>query len=129
MRLARVQVFHWKLIMVKNLVATCHTRYSTPEAAARSLAESVQEQLGGATADVMIVFASPEVPYRPLLDAINAQCKPRLLVGCSSAGEFSGCNTGNASVSAMAIRADDILFNAAVGTGLRADRKGALDPS
>jgi hypothetical protein len=50
-----------------------------------------------------------------------------LLVGCSSAGEFSGFDTGNASVSVMAIRADDILFRAGIGSGLRTDRRAALD--
>lgn len=52
---------------------------------------------------------------------MHEHAQPRILVGCSSAGEFSGCFTGNSSASVMAIRSDEILFNAAVGTGLRND--------
>jgi len=113
--------------MANTTVAVSHTFLCTPEAASRALAESISGKLNGSRPDVLIVFASPEFDYQPLLAALDAACQPRLLVGCSSAGEFSGCATGNASVSAMAIRADDILFRAGLGTGLRQNFRSALD--
>lgn len=113
--------------MANTIVATSHTLLRAPEAASRALAESILGKLDGSRPDVLIVFASPELDYHPLLAALDAACQPRLLVGCSSAGEFSGCATGDASVSAMAIRADDILFRAGLGTGLRENFSGALD--
>lgn len=113
--------------MAKTSVAVSHTSLRSPDAAGRALAESVLAKLDGGRPDVLIVFASPEFDFRPLLAALDAACQPRLLVGCSSAGEFSGCATGNASVSVMAIRADDILFRAGLGIGLRNDPIGALD--
>jgi hypothetical protein len=113
--------------MANTTVAVSHTSLRAPEAAGHALAESVREKLNAGRPDVLIVFASPEFDFPPLLAALDAACQPRLLVGCSSAGEFSGCATGNASASVMAIRADDILFRAAIGTGLRKDLSGALD--
>jgi hypothetical protein len=115
-----------RLSMANTLVAVSHTSQCAPEAAGRALAESLFEKLNGDRPDVLIVFASPEFDYQPLLAALDAACQPRLLVGCSSAGEFSGCATGNASVSVMAIRADDILFRTGLGTGLRNNSSGAL---
>jgi hypothetical protein len=112
--------------MAKTQVATSHTTFESADQAGRALAQAIHEKLKGARPDLLIVFVSPEIPYQPLLAALDAQCRPGMLVGCSSAGEFSGCTTGSASVSAMAIKADDILFHAAVGRGLRADRGAAI---
>lgn len=113
--------------MANTKVAVSHTLLCAPETASRALAESISEKLDGGRPDVLIVFASPEIDYHPLLAALDAACQPRVLVGCSSAGEFSGCATGHASVSVMAIRTDDILFRAGLGTGLRRDFNGALE--
>jgi hypothetical protein len=113
--------------MANTSVAVSHTFLCAPEEASRALAESIAGKLNGSRPDVLIVFASPELSYQPLLAALDAACQPRLLVGCSSAGEFSGCDTGNASVSVMAIRSDDILFRAGLGTGLRQNFSAALD--
>jgi hypothetical protein len=49
-----------------------------------------------------------------------------MIVGCSSAGEFSGCNLGCASASLVAIRADDILFQAGLGRDLRRGMEAAV---
>jgi len=113
--------------MANTLVAVSHTFLREPEAASRALADSTSVKLNGSRPDALIVFASPELDYQPLLAALEAVCQPRLIVGCSSAGEFSGCATGNASVSVMAIRSDDILFRAGLGRGLRRNFNGALD--
>jgi hypothetical protein len=113
--------------MAHTIVAVSHTLLCSPDAASRALAESISGKLRGARPDVLIVFASPEIAYQPLLAALEAACQPRVLVGCSSAGEFSGCATGNSSVSVMAIRSDEILFRAGLGKGLRQDLGGALE--
>ncbi|MBC7685361.1 MAG: FIST domain protein, partial [Bdellovibrionales bacterium] len=113
--------------MALNQVVVSHTTLRAEAEAGKFLADEVLEKLGGASPDVLIVFASPEFDYVPLLEAIERGCKPRILVGCSSAGEFSGCKNSNASASLMAIRAQDMLFNAALGSGLRANPAAALD--
>jgi len=112
--------------MANTLVAVSHTFLCEPEAASRALVDSISVKLHGERPDVLIMFASPELAYHPLLAALEAACQPRLIVGCSSAGEFSGCATGNASVSVMAIRSDDILFRAGLGLGLRRNFSDAL---
>lgn len=112
--------------MTTTTVAVAHTTLSDSTAAGRALADALAEKLHGSRPDVLIVFVSPDFDYPALLGALEAACQPGLLVGCSSAGEFSGCATGNSSVSAMAIRTDDILFRAGLGTGLRQDFQGAL---
>jgi hypothetical protein len=112
--------------MALTQVVVSHTALRSDDEAGACLAASVREKLHGALPDVLIVFASPEFNYQQLLAAINRDCPPRIMVGCSSAGEFSGCATSNASASVMAIRADDILFRSAVATGLRSDRAAAL---
>lgn len=113
--------------MSLNQVVVSHTTLRAEAEAGKFLADEVLEKLGGASPDVLIVFASPEFDYVPLLEAIERGCKPRLMVGCSSAGEFSGCKSSNASASLMAIRAQDMRFNAVLGSGLRANPAAALD--
>ncbi|MES3020655.1 MAG: FIST N-terminal domain-containing protein [Pseudomonadota bacterium] len=112
--------------MARTRVAVSHTTLCTEAEAGKMLADELRAQLGAETPDVLIVFASPQFSYPGLLAALGAHCRAAIVVGCSSAGEFSGCSTGNSSASVMAIRSDDIRFNAAVGTGLRADRGAAL---
>jgi hypothetical protein len=113
--------------MSRTQVVVRHTTLRADADAGAFLAADVLDKLGGQTPDVLIVFASPAFSYGALLQALDHGCHPRLMVGCSSAGEFSGCSDGNASVSAMAIRADDMRFNAGVGRGLMADPDAALN--
>ena len=108
-------------------VVVSHTTLRPEREAGNFLAQEVLGKLGGATPDVLILFASPAFNYAALLAAIDQGCAPRILVGCSSAGEFSGCNDSNASASVMAIRGQDMRFNAAVGRGLRANPLHAVE--
>ncbi|UVW29274.1 FIST signal transduction protein [Massilia sp. H6] len=113
--------------MPQNQVAVSHTVLRNEADAGSFLASEVVKKLGGHSPDVVIVFASPEFDYRALLQAIEYGCKPGIMVGCSSAGEFSGCDDSNASASLMAIRGEDIRFNAALGKGVSVDPMAALD--
>lgn len=112
--------------MSDNLVAVSHTRLRDARLAAQALYESTSIRLGGAAPDALLVFASPEYDYGLLLTELDTVFQPKLLVGCSSAGEFSGGASDNGSISVMAIKADDILFQAALGTGLRDNPDRAL---
>jgi hypothetical protein len=113
--------------MSRTKVVVSHTTLRADSEAGAALASDVLKKLDGATPDVLIVFASPAFNYATLLGAIDQGCRPRVMVGCSSAGEFSGCNDSNSSASVMAIRADDMRFNAAVGSGLMRTPEAALD--
>lgn len=113
--------------MAINQVVVSHTRLPDEIDAGNFLADEVLSKLGGQSPDVLIVFASPEYAFVALLQALERRGNPGIMVGCSSAGEFSGAGHGTSSVSVLAIRADDIVFNAALGRGLRADPARALD--
>lgn len=108
-------------------VAVSHTNFRDASEAGKFLAFEVLDKLAGDSPDLLIVFASPEFAFHELLSSLESTCKPRLMVGCSSAGEFSGCKDSNSSASVLAIKADDMRFNAALGLGLRTRPNTALD--
>ena len=88
--------------------------------AGRHLGEQVSEELGGESPDAVIVFASSRFAYEELLEAISAACNPTLLVGASSAGEFTTQKHGEGTACALAIRSSDLKTCAAeIPTGAR----------
>jgi hypothetical protein len=77
--------------------------------------------------DALIVFASSQYDYGALLREIQAACSPRLMIGCSSAGEFVNELRGEGSVSVVALTSREMSFAVGVGRGLRADRTAAAE--
>lgn len=102
-----------------------HSALSQPAAAGEELGTLVKDGLGGEPPDVAIVFASSIYAYEDLLKSIDATCHPRIMVGCSSAGEFAGRRSGTQSASILAIRSGEMQFRAVVGHGLAVDPKQA----
>lgn len=100
--------------------AVAYTR-ARDDAAGQELGREIMQTLGGESPDALIIFASPEHDYRALLTALDNACHPRVVVGCSSAGEFISGAWGAQSVSVVAIRAPEMQFNAVLARGLRAD--------
>jgi hypothetical protein len=86
--------------------------------AAREIAQGIRQAFGGAAADAIVVFASPQHDYAVLLEALAAGAGTRSIVGSSSAGEFSHASRGEGSVSALAIRSKDIRFSVGLGRNL-----------
>ena len=66
----------------------------------------------------MIVFASASHEHRQLLEAIAQGAGTRMIVGASSAGEFSSERRGQGSVSALALRSGVMRFAIGVGRNL-----------
>lgn len=78
--------------------------------------------------DLVVVFASSRFDYERLLTSLNAACTPTLLVGSSSAGEFTGGHRGEGTACALAIRSTDIQASAGLGRGVSRHRsKAAAD--
>lgn len=77
--------------------------------------------------DALILFASPEHDFPPLLEALAHGCRPGALVGCSSAGEFVSGADGTGLACAVALISSDMKFSAAVATELVANRPRAAD--
>jgi hypothetical protein len=75
--------------------------------------------------DALIVFASARFDYTALLEAARDACHPRLIVGSSSAGEFTSDQHGEGTACALAISAPEMRFSAGLGRGVGADRQAA----
>jgi hypothetical protein len=73
--------------------------------------------------DVVIVFASSVYDYEALLRSLKAVCQPAILVGTSSAGEFTSKDFDVDSACAVAISSDEIVFKSGVATGINGDRE------
>jgi hypothetical protein len=93
--------------------------------AGQLLGTKILEELEGHSPDALIVFASSRHDYSKLLEAVNAACRPKVMIGCSSAGEFTSEAQGESSASAVALRSSEMQFNAGLGRNLRADREAA----
>ena len=94
-------------------------------AAGSELAGQIVQELHGNAPDALIVFASAANDYRALLESLNKGCKPKLLVGCSSAGEFTAASAGTGMTTAIALRAPDMRFSASMARGLSTNIGGA----
>ena len=91
--------------------------------AGRHLAGQIREALGPNPPDAIVVFASSRFEYQTLLRAIDDTCRPRVLVGASSAGEFTGAQRGEGTACALALRSDEIRVSAGIGRNVSADRE------
>lgn len=105
-------------------VATAHTRMTDPRDAALDLAQQIGADLDG-PADAIIVFISSEFDYTALLQTLNGACRPNVLLGSSSAGEFTGDDSGVGSASALAFRSPHMQLRAVLGTGVSVDTRAA----
>lgn len=93
--------------------------------AGRALGLQIREKLGGKSADALIVFTSPQNDYEALLRGLKEESKAALIIGCSSAGEFTQETSGTGLASAIGFHAPDMKFNASIGHGLSRDRAEA----
>lgn len=100
-----------------NEVLAVHTDRTDALEAARHLCEQIVDGLGDAP-DAVILFASSAFDHVTLLAGIKQGCNPALLVGSSSAGEFTQAQSGTGTASALAIRSADMQFTASLGHGI-----------
>lgn len=96
-------------------------------AAGDALAGQIRAGLDGAVPDAVIVFASSQNNYSALLGALQSQTGARVMVGCSSAGEFTADASGTGMSSAIALRSSEMQFHAVLARDLAADRQAAAE--
>lgn len=108
-----------------NKVHNAMTWTADSVAAGRELGKEFVEAFGGQTPDAVVVFASPKHDYTALLDSLADAAGTALIVGASSAGEFTQSARGEGIVSAMAIRSDEMQFSLATGRDMAADPRRA----
>jgi hypothetical protein len=107
--------------------AVVFTHESESATAGRELGERLRAGLGGQSPDALILFASSRHDYAALLGAIHESCRPGVLVGCSSAGEFISRERAEGAVSAVGIRSRTMRFAAGLGRDVREDRRAAAE--
>ena len=105
--------------------AAVFTTASDSHAAGQDLGQQIRTALGHQPPDAVVVFASARFEHEALLHALVETCRPGVLVGASSAGEFTGAQRGEGSACALAIRSPIMRFSAGVGIGVSHDRVGA----
>lgn len=90
-----------------------------------SIGQQVKQKLRGKTPHALIVFASSRYNYSELLKAVDESCAPEILIGCSSAGEFTHQSQEEGAVSAVAIWSDHLKFSAGLGKNLKDQKSQA----
>ncbi|HUQ85510.1 MAG TPA: FIST N-terminal domain-containing protein [Candidatus Limnocylindrales bacterium] len=114
--------------IIKKNTAVVFTNIADEIAAGKSIADQIKESMGSLSPDAIIVFASSKYNYTKLLTTIKKNSKPKLLVGCSSAGEFISKSQGEGAVSAVALRSDEMSFAVGIGHGINKNvEKAARD--
>lgn len=107
--------------------ATAQTDLENSADAGKALGSQIAIAFDGAEPDALIVFASSRYDYGELLAALDASCRPRVLIGCSSAGEFTGGIPAEGAACALALRSDEMRFTPALGRHLSENREAAAE--
>ncbi len=108
-----------------NKSAVVYTSAEGSADAGRDLCEQISRALDGDEPDAIVLFASPRYDHVPLLESLQSTCKPRILVGASSAGEFTSASRGQGLACALALRSDEMELSVGIGRNLEADRAAA----
>jgi hypothetical protein len=91
-------------------------------AAGEDLGRQIRAQLKGRAPDAVILFVSPKYDAVRLIAAVKDACAATVLIGCSSAGEFTSDSQGVGHASAVAIRSTEMQFACVMARGLHEDR-------
>ena len=101
------------------------SRNSDSDAAGRELGTSVRTALNGDVPDAMVVFASAQHDYARLLESVSEASGCTVIVGSSSAGEFTDRESGTGWASALGLSSKSMVFSIGVGTHVTEDPAGA----
>lgn len=93
--------------------------------AGSDLGRQISDAFTADSPDVVVVFASSRFDYERLLASLSDACSPGLLVGSSSAGEFTGHHQGEGTACALAIKSTDIRASAGLGREVSRHRSQA----
>ena len=105
--------------------AAVFTTASESAEAGQDLGKQIRAAFGGEAPHAVIVFASARFDHEALLRSLDETCRPGVLVGASSAGEFTGEQRGEGSACALAVRSSQMQFAAGIGRGVSRDRVAA----
>ncbi|MFD2163638.1 FIST signal transduction protein [Paradesertivirga mongoliensis] len=97
------------------------------EEAGQALGAEIKLKMGDKIPQVVILFASSVYDFPALLKTLKRECKPEILVGSSSAGEFTSNDFGTDSACAIALHSTEMKFSAGLGTGIKESRSKVVD--
>jgi hypothetical protein len=100
------------------------TNLQDSAAAGEYLAAEVQnslEQPPGA----LVIFAAPQHDHQAMLSSIKRRLPDTIVVGASSAGEFTNVTSGQGLACAMGLVGDDVIFSSSLGRNLSRDAVSA----
>ena len=101
------------------------SRLGDSTAAGAALGREIRQALEGDAPDAVVVFASSQHDYSLLLAALEAESGCSLLVGSSSAGEFTQQQRGTGWATALALSDKQMVFSLGVGRAVKTDPAGA----
>ncbi|WP_369725637.1 MULTISPECIES: FIST signal transduction protein [unclassified Bradyrhizobium] len=93
--------------------------------AGKYLAAEIRKSLSNKSPGALVVFAAPEHDHQAMLSAIRKQLPDTILVGASSAGEFTNVTSGQGLACALGLVGDDVMFSYSVGRNLAMDATAA----
>jgi hypothetical protein len=88
---------------------------SDSDRAGTGIAEQAINAFDGSCPDAFIVFASPQHDPRALLAALRDCCPKALIVGSTSAGEFTQKGRADGAISVLALRSSQLRFSIGIG--------------
>lgn len=94
--------------------------------AGSALGWQIREKLEKAP-DAVLVFVSPVYDQDELLKALEKTCHPKIMLGCSSAGEFASQFQGSNMACAVAFSSDEMRFSLGVGRRFAEDSHRAAE--
>lgn len=93
-------------------------------AAGHYLAAEVQKSLTKSPG-ALVIFAAPQHDHQAMLSAIKRDLPETIVVGASSAGEFTNVTSGQGLACALGLLGDDVVFSYSVGRNLARDATSA----
>ncbi|MBA2242149.1 MAG: FIST C-terminal domain-containing protein [Chthoniobacterales bacterium] len=112
---------------VKTHSVVVYTATGDSREAGLSLGSQIITELGGTPPDAVILFVSPKYDAAELVACMVDRCSAKMIIGCSSAGEFTNNTHGDGKACAVAIRSSSLQFAVGIGRGISSDRRKAAE--
>ncbi len=112
---------------VKTRSVVVDTNMADSREAGASLGDQIAAQLEGRPPDAVILFVSPKYDAATLVGSVVERSGAKIIVGCSSAGEFTNDTQGDGKACAVAICSSALQFAVGIGRGISSDRRKAAE--
>lgn len=124
----RLNLLRYKQKFYKmTLSAALYTDCKNLEQAIAEISNQVTKKFQNIAPDVLIIFAAPNYDHIALLKELQKSIAPKIIVGCSSAGEFTSTSVGTDSISGIALHSTEMQFFASIGRGIISSRDQVVE--